>query len=603
MIPPREFLKKIKPFSFLSEDELDTILAGLEVEVYPKNSVIFKEGKKLDRVYLVFSGLIGLFEGEEIVDYVSRGELVGVISSIYNTKTTLAAKALEDTICYVIDKDKFKEVFNKNSRFSSFFLTFVSKRFRSFTNLAREREIFEETTFLIEVEKVLTKKPVVCGIDSNVESAVKIMENNKVGSVIVVDTDQKPLGIFTDNDLRKVVLYGDKSQPVRDFMSSPPISIDAKKPLFDAYTTMINYGIDHLIVTNNGKVAGVITSKDILAQLEPSYSALALYRRIIKATTIDELKTAFEKITVAVAKMALKGLHFYDLSKLITSVHDAIVVKAIGLVKENYDVKDFLWVHMGSSGRKEQIIATDQDNAIIYEGDGGDMLQFAKAVNDALDKIGIPKCPANYMASNEQWNADIETWKGYFKKWFNEPIPDHIRYLSVFLDIRPIYGNKKLYEELIEFIEDATTNQAIRFLALDATMIEPPIGIFGIKHLEKGIDLKKFGIYPIANGVRVLALDSKILNVTNTEERIEKLVELEKVSKELSRGLLESYEFMQDLRLKHQSKAIVTGRKMDNVISVEELDKLDLLVLKESLKIVSSFQKLLKSRYAVDRGL
>lgn len=602
MIPPKEFLKKIKPFSFLSKEELDTILSGLEVEVYPKNSIVFKENEQLKQVYLVFSGLIGLFDGEEIVDYISKGELVGIISAIYNTKTTLRAKALEDTICYIIDKNKFKEIFDKNPKFSSFFLTFVSKRFKLFTNLAREREIFEEATFLIDVAKVIAKKPVVCKPNSSIKDAVRIMEENKVGSIVVVDGEQKPLGIFTDNDLRRVVLYGDKHDQVKKFMSSPPIAIDAKKPLFDAYTTMINHGIDHLIITNNGAVIGVITSKDILSQLEPSYSVLALYRKAIKATSIEELKIVFEKMNVAVAKMALRGLHFYDLSKMITSVHDAVVVKTIEILRKNYDVENFVWIHMGSSGRKEQIIATDQDNAMISSG-SENMLEFAKAVNEALAKIGIPKCPANYMASNKRWNTDIETWKGYFKKWFNEPIPDHIRYLSIFLDMRPIYGDKKLYNELLEFIEDNATNQAIRFLALDATLIEPPIGIFGIKNLKKGIDLKKFGIYPIANGIRVLALDNKILSITNTEERITELINMDKLSKEMGNNLLESYEFMQDLRLKHQSKAIVTDKKGDNIINVRELDKLDLLVLKESLKIVSSFQKFLKSRYAVSRGL
>ena len=600
MIPPKEFLRKIKPFSFLSEKELDTILAGLEVEVYPKNSIVFKEGKQLKHVYLVFSGLIGLFDGEEIVDYISRGELVGVISSIYDTTTTLMAKALEDTVCYLIDKNKFKEVFDKNPKFSSFFITFVSRRFRSFTNLAREREIFEETTFLVEVEKVVSKKPVVCEVDSTIENAVKIMEENKVGSIVVVNGDQKPLGILTDNDLRKVVLHGNKSDLISKFMSSPPISIDSKKPLFDAYTTMISHGIDHLIVTNNERVCGVITSKDILSQLEPSSSVLALYRKAVKATTVEELKNAFERMKIAVAKMAMRGLHFYDLSRMITSVHDAMVTKVIEIVNKNYNAKNFVWVHMGSSGRREQIIATDQDNAIIHEGD--DLLEFARDVNNTLAEIGIPKCPANYMASNKQWNVDIETWKGYFKKWFDEPIPDHIRYLSVFLDIRPIYGNKKLHRELLEFIKENVTNQAIRFLALDATIIEPPIGIFGIKHI-KHIDLKKYGIYPIANGVRVLSLDNEILEITNTEERIEELSELEVISRNLSNNLHESYGFIQDLRLKHQSKAILTNGEGNNIISVRKLDKLDSLVLKESLKIVSSFQKLLKSRYAVERGI
>jgi CBS domain-containing protein len=190
-----------------------------------------------------------------------------------------------------------------------------------------------------------------------------------------------------------------------------------------------------------------------------------------------------------------------------------------------------------------------------------------------------------------------------FSRWFEEPTPDHIRYLTVFLDMRTVYGDAAPLEELLEHIHASATNQAVRFLAHDATLSEPPIGIFGIKHLDRGVNLKKFGIYPIANGVRVLALDHKLLHITNTRERIEALRDMKALGEERAGDLLEAYAFLQDLRLRHQAHALKNGVAGDNLIRVEELDKMDLLVLKESLKITASFQKMLKARYGVERGL
>jgi CBS domain-containing protein len=607
--PPKEFLRKIRPFSYVSEEELNLLVENLEVEAYEKGKVIVKKGKKTNYLYLVFSGLVGLYDDETLVDTVSRGELFGIISIISENPFSLTAVAVEDTICYLIKKDAFKKIFEMNPKFAAFFSTFINRRFRSFSNLLRETEgTFQEEVYLTSIGKLIKKNPVVCSPETTIEEAVKIMLENRVGSIVVVDENNQPLGILTDHDLRKVLISGNKNARVVDFMNSPVITISDDQPIFEAYLTLLKKGINHLVITKKNGVAGVITSKDILTQFEPTSSLIALYRNIRKATSVEELKTSLEGIRKAVAGLAMKGMHFYDLSRMITSVNDSVVVRTIRMIEEKFrergmELPDYVWIHMGSSGRKEQIIATDQDNAIIHSGDGEVMLEFAREVNETLDYIGIPKCTANYMASNPKWNLTLDEWKKNFKKWFTSLTGENIRYLSVFLDLRPIHGDQGLYVDLLDYIKENITNQAIRFLALDATAIEPPVGIFGIKNLDKGIDLKKYGIYPIANGVRVMALEKGIIDITNTKERIGKLSELDILSEERSSDLLESYEFLQDLRLKHQSLSVSAGREGDNIIRVEELDKMDIYVLKESLKIVSSFQKFIKGRYGVERVL
>jgi CBS domain-containing protein len=429
------------------------------------------------------------------------------------------------------------------------------------------------------------------------------MIKNRVGSIVVVDEKLRPLGILTDHDLRKIlVIKGGRDAKVKDFMVSPVVYVDEDKPVFEAYMTLLNKGINHLVVVGQQKVTGVITSKDILTLFEPTSSLISLYRNVRKANTIDELKSHLSGIRKAVAGLSIKGVHFYELSRMITSVYDSSVVRTIKIVESDFDLPNYVWIHMGSSGRKEQVIATDQDNCVIHSGEKEVMLEFAQKVNNALEKIGIPKCEANYMASNPKWNLTLDEWKENFRKWFSSLTGENIRYLSVFLDLRPIHGDHELYVELIDFIKENVSNQAIRFLAHDATSIDPPLGLFGLKGADKGIDIKKYGIYPIANSVRVLALENRIIETTNTKERIEKLKEMNVLSEERASDILESYEFLQELRLKNQSMSVSAGLKGDNIIHLENIDRIDAYVLKESFKIISSFQKFIRGKYRVDAG-
>jgi CBS domain-containing protein len=600
MIPPKEFIKKIRPFSFLTEDETNILILGLEVKLFQKNKTIFKKGDNRKYVYIIFSGLVGLFDDEIAVDYISKGEIFGIIS-VRDFPYLLDARALEDTVCYLIYSENFKEVFEKNDRFSSFFSTFIKRRFHSFKKIASEKKFFEEATFVLDIEKIIYKKPVVAGPDMTVENATIEMVNNSISSIVAVDKGMKPIGIFTEKDLRKVVIQGDKLDPISQYMSSPVKTINTKTTIFEAFSKMIDAGIDHLVLIKKGKVFGVITGKDIRIQLEPTSSIITLFRKIIMAKSAEELQAIFNNIKISVAKIVLSGSKFFDLTKMLCTVNDAAVVKVIEIVQNEVSMDDFVWIHMGSLGRKEQVLATDQDNALIFIKTHP--VKFARDVNKTLAKIGIPECPGDFMASNKKWNKHLSSWKNYFNDWFHNPTANNARYLSIFMDMRPVFGNENIYKELIESIRANVTDKAIKALAHDAIHIEPPLGIFGIRGLHKGMNLKTYGIYPIVNGARVLAIDNAIFEITNTEERLKVLNDMGVIGNEMCHDVLESYGFLQDLRLKQQSIAVLNQSQENNLIGIKELRKVDLLILKEALKIVSSFQKLLMNKYDVKRVL
>jgi CBS domain-containing protein len=599
MIPPREFIRKIRPFSFLSDDELDIMVSSLEVILLERGKVIYKKGQHTEYVYVISSGLVGLFDDETVVDYLSRGEIFGVLL-LYGFPSSFIAKALEDTVCYVIATGTFKLVMDQNERFAAFFTTFINRRFKSFMSIASDKKILEEAAFVLEIAKIIYKEPVVCKSDATIVEAASNMERHGVSSIVVIDDNRKPIGILTHKDLAKVIIRGEKSDRVAAFMSAPVKTTSVTATIFDAFTKMTDVGIDHLVVvTKEDLIYGVVTRKDIQVHLEPSFSIVKLFRRITRATAIEELETLCGTLRLSVAKISMTGPAFYDLTKMICSVHDAIVAKTIELLAGVPARDRFAWVHMGSSGRKEEIIATDQDNALICR----EQVPAALAVNvsESLARLGFPKCPGDYMASNERWSQTLPVWQGYFQQWFADPIPDHVRYLSVFLDMRPVYGETALYDALVEAIRPVVTAAAVRLLAYDAVELEPPLGISGILRLHKGVDLKIYGIYPIVNGARVLALDSGMLEITNTRERLEALNKNGIISDDLSHGLLEAYGFLQDLRLRHHARAVLSQTPVHNRVSAKELSKIDLLILKESLKIVASFQRFLMKKYDVQR--
>ncbi len=598
MIPPKEFIRTIRPFSFLTEEDLDILISGLEVELFEEGKTIYEEGQSSEYVYVIFSGLIGLYDDEGAVDYLMRDEVFGIMT-LFGSSMNVSAQAVEDTVCYLIAVGQVKTVLENNKRFAAYFSTLLNRRFRSFKTVASDKKFLEETSFVLEIDKILYKKPVTCPPDLTVSSAAREMDTHGISSIVITDIEARPIGILTHKDLRKVLIWGDKQDKVCRFMSSPVKTISGQTTIFDAFTQMIDAGIDHLVVTKEDKVAGVITRKDIQIHLEPSFSIVKLFRKVHRAASLEELGVVLNGLTLSVARIAMTGTNYFDLTKMLCSVHDAIVCKVLEIIIGEETGDNFVWCHMGSSGRREEIIATDQDNALLFQGKSPP--QFAEAINDALETVGLPKCLGQYMASNVKWNQPLSVWKSYFKDWFESPEPIHLRYLSVFLDMRPIYGKTALFDDLLASIKSLATPAAIKLMAEDAIGLKPPLGIFGIMGLHKGVDLKTYGIYPIINGARLLALDSGIWGITNTSERLEALGTAGTISQGMGHDLTEAYGFFQDLRLRHHARAVMNQTPPNNIIKGKEIAKIDMLIFRESLKIVIEFQKFLMKKYNVSR--
>ncbi|MCS7119187.1 MAG: DUF294 nucleotidyltransferase-like domain-containing protein [Archaeoglobaceae archaeon] len=590
MLPPREFIRRIKPFDLLTEEELNTIATKIDVEAFEEGELIFSNSPK--KLYIVFSGNVCLYRDEELLEEFERGDIFGL--GIYGKSKAIANS---DVICFTIKRDVIDKISSENKNFREFFEKIASKDFRGLISLLEGQEFSD--ALLRKVADCITKNPVFCDIYTTIRDAAVKMELNGVGSIVVVKNDMTPIGIFTNRDLRKFVIHGtSKEEKVSAYMSSPVLYIEFDRPLFEAYQLLTSKRINHIVVTKYGKLHGVISAKDIMSQFEPFTSVSILHRKLGRATNLEEVKSINKRIIETIRALAKRGMSFYELSFLISSFYDLLTEKVITIVeRENQSelgkIVDYVWVNMGSSARKEQILATDQDNMIIHSGEGDKLREFAKIVNNTLEFVGIPKCSGGYMAMN--WCMSIEEWKKKFEEWMNKFTPENIRYLTVFLDLRAIHGKKDLLDELLNFISNKINAQVLRYLANDAVMLEPP-KVGGIRGVSE-VDIKKFGIYPIVNCTRVLALENSIQEIMNTRERILKLTELGVLSENYSKSILESYEFLQNLRLRNQ----VEGK--GNLVKLKEIGRINHFILKDAFRIVQDYEKFLKGRFFVESGV
>ena len=583
MIPPKDLLRRVVPFSYLSDSELEELISNMDVEIYEEGEKILKRGKVPRYVFFVYSGeLILKRDAEE--ERITKGELFGVSLAVEKKPIDGDLFAGEDTVCYLFKAETFKRIMEENEKFGKFFRFFKERKFSSL----RFSYVTLEDVLLKPVRELVRKSPVTCSRSTRIKEAARIMYENSIGS-LVVEGGSSFDGIFTDTDLKRAVSMGKIEARVEEFMSSPVVSDEADSPIFEAYIKMLEAGVNHLVVTENGKLYGVISIKDVLSAFEPLSRATYLFRSLRRSENVDEIREIVLESREVVKELISKNVGFQDISRTLNAFYDAVYEKVVEILSEDLEER-FSFVVMGSGGRKEQIIATDQDNAMITEFKSYRFKELSKKIVETLDYVGVPKCKAGYMASN--WCMSLEEWKRTFKNWFNNLSPQNVRYLTIFLDMRHVCGSYELYEDLKEFIFENKTNQAVRFLARDAVSINPPIGLFGMKNLEKGIDLKLYGIYPIVNCARAFAFDMEVEEL-NTIERIKAVKDV--IGEERSGTIVEVFNYIQNLRLKHQA------HESDNVIRQEELEKLDVVLLREAFKVIKSFQDFVKAHYGVDR--
>ena len=470
--------------------------------------------------------------------------------------------------------------------------------------------------FFLPVGEFCCREVVTCSPDDALVAVAAVMRQRNISSVVVCEAGA-PFGIVTDRDLRnKVIATG--SDPnrltVREVMHAPLISITEGDFLFEALYRMSRHNIHRVVVVDkHGQLTGIITDSDIL-RLQ-TRSPQQLIRDIENAATVAELKDLHRRIQELVLHLVGTGVATSDLVQMIAHLNDQLLLRLIGLLRSTTfaDLPDgFAFVVLGSEGRQEQTLTTDQDNAIIYADElNAEQVErieaFATELIDQLIAIGVPPCPGGIMASRPEWRRSFSGWTRELDRWLTEATPENVLKGSMFFDLRTLSGDPTLEERLRQHI-DMRLKQDAAFLVRTAANVlrfKPPLGWFGRFRVEREgphrgqLDVKRAGIFAITEGIKVLALEAGILK-GGTRERLEALVAAKVLERKLANDLEASFNYLVFLRLRCQVAAVREGRTPDNYLSLDRLNHMERGRLRLALEEVGDFQEVLSLHFQLD---
>lgn len=631
--PVLDFLGQAPPFEVLTRDELIRAGSNIEIAYYPRLKVILRRGDEPPaHLYIIKSGSVSISISDEDgsaipVDLRGEGDYFGAASLLEGKKALFDVTAEQDVIAYLLPAAVFLELAAGNAHFKRFFTDSLAHNIRAVRGApstplmpcAKAGPGLEAYLMGQQVADLMTRQVLVCPPEASVSQAAQIMSQRRVGSIVVAQPGGAALGIITDTDLRNRVLARGLTGEleVRKAMTKEPRTIHATAFAFDALLEMGRHGVRHLLVINGGGLAGIISEHDI--QLAAGASPLGVMRDLDKVASVEELAALGVEIRRVLKALLDQTRSVTRMMEWITEMNDRATIKLISLAEAEMIATGwgeppaaYAWLAMGSEGRREQTISTDQDNGLVYADPAPPEQELVKAwlhefggkVVAGLERYGFPLCTGGIMASNEQWSLSLSQWQEQVAAWLANPSGENLLKAGVFFDFRALYGDPGLARDLRQTIKRGVGEKRhfLRFLAKRALDNRPPLGLLRQLVMEKQgehaatINIKLKGLAPIVDAARIMALDAD-LSVSNTLARLAGCQEAGLLDAALHADLREAYLFMTLLRMRHQFEKQAEGDKPDNFVAPELMNNLERKMLKESFRAVNRLQDRLAWHY------
>nr|WP_321398179.1 DUF294 nucleotidyltransferase-like domain-containing protein [uncultured Desulfobacter sp.] len=616
----RSFLAKNHPFDLLPEKTLSALPGKLQIRHFRKGSEIPDSGTLFDHLYLIRTGKVELNTADgELQAHLGENDMFGYGSSHVDSRDKLKAFAMEDTLVYQLRAADLYKICDQNAQFNSFFDIsdeVQSRQKREAISLFSQSDQTQLNLMLTPVRELVRRTPVKVPVTATIQEAAQVMKQKRVSSILIYQEperrEQKLIGIVTDRDLRnRVIARGlDLNDSVSEIMTENPVTINSSDFVFKAQLQMARYNVHHMPVMASNRMAGMITASDLNRQ--HTCATVYIVGDIYKHTDIDRIKEVTAKLPELLVNLVASGATAMSVGHLITSITDAVTTRLLQLAEERLGPAPvaYAWVAAGSQAREEQIAKTDQDNLLILADDyipeehNKYFRLLAGHVCDGLNACGYIYCPGDMMATNYDWRQPLKVWKKNFSLWIDRPEPEALMLTSVFFDLRCIYGNRSLFQDLRDHVLSKTRDNHI-FLAHmtnNALSRQPPLGFFRnfvlIKRGEHDhtFDIKLNGIVPIVDLVRIYTL-AQCSSTINTLDRLELMKSSNAISKDTAGDLHDALEFISNLRIQHQAKQVKAGKEMDNFVSPDTLSLVDRNRLKEAFLVVRDMQSVMKYRY------
>lgn len=621
-----DFLIVYPPFSDLSYEELIEIASSIRVLNLEKNKILFQINDLLhDSFYVVASGVINLSvisDAEEtLLNKCVPGDILGLRPFFAKNNYMMTAKAREESIIYAIPIDIFRPFVAKNANVLDFLLqsfanTSTNPIERSKGKLLNDsiRHIDNQSEIQYFQSLDYDKKPLTALPQAIVQNVAQIMTDNLTGCVIIQENNL-PIGIVTDTDLRTKIATGRFyiTTLVSNIMSSPVITVPENLSLAEAQLFMLRHNVTHLCVTVDGsdktEIKGVISQQDIISA--QANNPGILIKEIKRAQNSDELKRLRDKLSDFIQTSFDKKIPLSHINNIAGEVNMAIIKRSIDLAILEFGSPParFAWLSIGSQGRKEQLLLTDQDSILVFEDVAPDkyrdvkdyFLKLAKKVTAMLEIVGYPYCPFGHMASNQIWCKSLTDWKNQYSNWMNTPGEKTDEICSIFFDYEIAFGEIQLEEALTEQIfRNAEKNKKFfAFLGTDALKKPAPLSFFKQFVLEEEgehndkFDIKTRAIMPLVDAARVLVISHNIKGINNTFLRFKQLAITEPKYSEAYLNAAEAFLTLSKFRTQEGLKNGTDGR----YINIEELSKSDKEKLKNAFLPMKDLEEIIKNKF------
>ncbi|MGM0570459.1 putative nucleotidyltransferase substrate binding domain-containing protein [Marinobacter sp.] len=613
LIDIRNHLQQHAPFDELPDEALDQVAGGIEIAYFRAGEKILELGQKNTYLHYVRSGAVELYRRSgELYNRLGEGEIFGQIGLLMGRQVRFPATALEDTLIYLIPHPIFQHLFDNYDVFADF----VEVEDKSRLRLAVSRSDHANDSMTAKVSRLISRAPVTAPSTVRLQEAARIMTDNRVSSLLLVegsgDNEGDLVGIITDRDLRtRAVADALPSEtPAADIMSPGLITIRADALVFEAMLQMLHNNVHHLPVIDNGKPRGVVALSDIVKY--ESQNSLYVVSNIHRQPNIKGLKSVSQDVRNSFIRMVNEDANSHMIGSAMAGIGRSFTQRLLELGEEKLGPPPvpYCFLALGSMARDEQLIVTDQDNAMVLDDSfdpaehDGYFLALAKFVSDGLAECGYAYCTGDIMATNPKWRQPLKVWKEYFTDWIDNPKAEALLNSNIFFDLDGVYGEDRYAEALKELIaEKAQKSQ--RFLALlarNALNRTPPLGFFRQFVMEedgkqqKTFNLKRRGTAPVSDLIRVHALACGS-RAQNSFDRLRDIGKTRLLPDDGVGNLRDAMEFIAIVRIRHQALALEDGREPDNNVRPEDLSPFERSHLKDAFQVVSQAQKFLRYRY------
>lgn len=622
----QRFLQRFPPFDALPDEALSHLAKQVEIAYYVAGSDILNYAEPVNDLFVVRSGAVETFRRNgELYNRLDAGGIFGQMGLMMRGRVRFPTRALEDSLVYCIPADLFNDYCDQHEDFSNYFE--VDNAALLHQSVADQTNKNDLTT---DKAKCLLKRGVVTVTKNTaISTAALIMTQEQVSSLLITDPDKpiesdpedddgQAIGIITDRDFitRVIGQELDLQTPISEVMSTDMVMLDENAYVYEVMLAMLRFNVHHMPILKKKKPIGVITLADIVRY--ESQSSLFLVRGIFAQQSVKELANYAQSVPEAFVRMVNEDANSHMIGSAMSVIGRSFKQRLLELAEDALGKPPipYCFLALGSMARDEQLLVTDQDNAIIFDDSYAEDLHgeyfaaLTQFVCEGLNACGYAYCTGDIMATNPRWQLTLSQWKDLFSQWISNPDPEALLHCSIFFDLDGVWGREQWAADLRRHIATQAKGNPkfLAALARNALSRKPPLGFFKEFVMEKDgrhnntINLKRRGAAPLTDVIRVhaLAVGSR---ARNSFERLDDIIAAKLLPEGNAQDLSDALEYLSIVRAKHQANDVNQKLEPDNNIEPDNLSRFERRNLKEAFQVLSAGQNFLKYRYTANTTL